>query len=1348
MSEFTLTVEVSVLGARLGSETARFPKGLRKESAPMDWSRLNTELGRAPAKRKMRRALTTGTAILAGWAVVNGLAGAGLFGGSPSAAAADPEPPQLTPADGAFLEGTRTVAAVPSTADDDVVSLTVDGQDLDAELTVGVSHLRFDVGTNSADVNFGNHFLINGHRIDQPRTWVSERADLEIPNEFLVAGQNTVEVVVGANPNAACGTNFDDFVFSDFSLELLGGSADGDTNEFTYDFGDGDCGTQENLLRAELKFGVAGDPQRTTGLSAEWDTTTVSNGEHAITATTAAGGTVTHAVRVNNGPAGSPFVTPVDGTLTRGTQPVLAALPADGGGSVESLTVNGQAPPTRPALGNGVAMLSFDVGSNAIEDAYDNALLVNGKRVDLGGNWASTRVDIAIPARWFLAGDNVIKLVTGDLNSSCGVNRDDFTVNGLDLAMDGATITGHDIAPSYAMGDGNCGSNQTLLREAELRYTIDAPAVSVYDTLGSGSATLSFNVGSNSIDDAFLNTLRVNGMEMLIGGDFVSERVDLPIPNEWLTPGWNTIDVVTGVTETGCNRDDFAISNIALAPAEGTASVRMIKPSYNMGDGTCDSNPNPLREIDLNFVVDAPTGGLRADVDTAALADGEHTIAAASATGQVATRLLVTDNTGPVVASSTPQADQRITTSVPLDVELSDPSAISSGPEATLDGKPIELGELVGPGLSAGPHTLAVTASDTLGNTATREVVFTSAGIPDVPAATTPESGATGLPDTVTLSAEVAEPDGGQVDATFSQAEVLTPNQAWQGTSNAIPTTLRVPGERNVGDTKALAPGDGATLDAPAGRRVTYQRYDVQIKGHVAAPVLRWEGVVDPERIVSLRAWNVETSAWDLLATARGAVESDTVLTAAVDDRYIDGQAVHVMVTGEDPFADDLEAGDPNRFENPADYDFSIVHFTDTQYLSEGAVEQETAAERAVWEKAYGDVTRWIRDNAAERKIAYAAHTGDIIENNIRQPTSPELQEQVVGEFEVSSRQQEILDQAGVPNGVIAGNHDNWSGRENGPGAIYNQYYGPDRYSALSEGWEHASYGGPWREGDNQNHYDLFSAGELDFVVVGLSYGVTREEAKWADSIFKRFPDRNGILLSHDYLAAGTRADGRNAAYAAPDGSALFKQVVQPNPNVFLVLAGHVHGVGTNVLPPTGEVSNGVVELLADYQAYTTSADRVGLTEIGGYNPNDQLRFGASFFRMLQFDADRGEMYVDTYSPFLDDFGATEFDTSPRYNGQEDNMVLPVDLTSRTTTFQTDALAVYTPTQVIDETTVASGDVAEATWSGLKPATAYAWIVTARSSGGGMSTALPSAFVTADDRGQPVPLRSDDALYP
>lgn len=1155
----------------------------------------------APHKRAGNRittvtvALTTGALLTAGWCAVPAAAEpGGRPGDTPGSE------PLLTPQDGAWLEGTVAVTAEPTTIDDSVTSLLVDGQELAAEGTVGASRLSFDVGSNSIEARYRNYVLVNGeHRIHLPDL-VEERGAVEIPSEHLRVGENTIEVVTGAVASD-CGQNHDDFVLSNIGLELLGEVADGEENEYSYSFGDGSCGSNTSLLKnAVLTFFILSDPEGTTGLRTELDTATLANGEHELRATTESGATVSHRVTVNNAPAGAPRLTPVDGTLVRGVQPVFATLPAGSTGTVASLTVDGQPAQARPVLGSGDAVLAFTVGSNSVEARYQSRLVVNGMSVPLGG-------------------------------------------------------------------------------------------------------------------------------------DYVSQRVQVTFPNEYLMPGANTIRVVTGAVAAACgsNRDDFALSNLVLTPAVGTAAGEGLRASYSMGDGNCGSSTTALREVDLGFRVDAPAGGLRADVDTTTLPDGRHVLQATSATGEVSTRALFTDNTAPVVVASTPADGSTLTSSVPLDVTLEDASGVIGDPELRLDGKPIAPGELVGPGLGAGEHLLAVTAKDSLGNAATREIRFRSAGIPDEPTDLAPAPGTTDVPTEARLGARVSEPDGGPVTATFSQAEILTPAQGWQGSAPSVPTTLSVPGERNVGSTRALAPGDARVVEAPASRDVTYQRFDLQVKGRVEAPVLRWEGTVDPARTVTLRAWNLRTQRWDALTGRRGALSGGTVLAATVDERYIDGQQVHVLVTGEDPFADDIDPGPSNGFADPAAYDFSLVHFTDTQYLSEGAVEQETAAERAVWEKAYADITRWVAGNAADRKISYVAHTGDIIENNIRRPATPAMEKQVIGEFEVSSRAQRTLDDAGIPNGVVAGNHDNWSGTDNGPDALYNRYYGPDRYSTAAGRWRDASYGGPWKRGDNQNHVDLFTAGGLDFVVVGLSYGVTREEAEWADSVFKQHPSRNGILLSHDYLRPSSSPDGRGATFAAPDGSLLYNTIVADNPNVFLILAGHEHGVGTNVKPDVGEVGNGVVELLADYQFYTVSADRLGLTEVGGYQPSDQLRFGAGFFRMLQFDVDRGEMIVDTYSPLLDDFGATEFDTDRRYNGQEDNMVLPVDLTSRTTRFTTDSIGLYNPVAVVGETVVASGEVASVTWRGLRPGTAYAWIVTARSAGGGVTSSRPSVFTTA-----------------
>ncbi len=116
--------------------------------------------------------------------------------------------------------------------------------------------------------------------------------------------------------------------------------------------------------------------------------------------------------------------------------------------------------------------------------------------------------------------------------------------------------------------------------------------------------------------------------------------------------------------------------------------------------------------------------------------------------------------------------------------------------------------------------------------------------------------------------------------------------------------------------------------------------------------------------------------------------------------------------------------------------------------------------------------------------------------------------------------------------------------------------------------------------------------------------------------------------------------------------------------------------------------------------------------------------------------------------PLLADFGATEFDTNGRYNGTEDNMVLPVDLRTRTTTFRTDAIALYTPAEPLGEVTVPSGEVASVEWAGLRPATTYAWIVTAHSAGGGVTASEPAVFTTTDARGRPQAWGPSAPLYP
>jgi chitodextrinase len=1373
--------------------------------------------------------------------------------------------PTLNLSDGQTLEGTVRVNADPTTENDSVASLSVDGDAVAAERTAGTAHFAFDMGGNGTEARYHNYITVNEHTAEADRVYFPDipggrSGTLDFPGDWLHSGNNTVTVHAGANwvdttntnavgyeqlPNGEGGRcpNYDDFPLSSISLSLLGVVVDGEQNVFSYSFGDGTCGSSPHLLTQDLTFVISGEPGGTTGLGVDLDTTKLANGSHTVAATTASGATASVTVDVNNSPPGAAKVTPADGALIRGTQPVIAALPTGGAGTVESLAIDDHPAENAETLAAGTSTLGLTIeAGNSAEAKAHNYLLVNGNRVDLGGDYSASgaeSVGLKVPNRFLHLGDNVIQVKTGDSNGTANgatcANHDDFRVTrssaSLSLSTAGTATPGttylvttagttvtrvETTADSLALGDGTCGPN----KEAEFHFDIaGAPTTRTIGTLGSGGdAHLKVFVGGNGADNGFDNKVIINGIPLTLGL-WEKEVADLSFPNEWLVPGVNVLEFVAGsdhgsAKPGGCdNYDDFTLRDFQLLPVGGKATqltkeiaentVTIGSSSYPpgsqvtvfIGDGTCGSNYNYALDKTILFDVTAEDGaalaplGLRADVDTTGLADGRHTIKAV-VSDKTATRRFTVDNTAPEVDSSVPAEGQRLTSTVALTVKVKDATGVAGTPAITLDGTAVRQGDQIGHGLAAGAHTIAVSATDTLGNTATREIHFTSASIPDVPSELT-ATVTGGDPLSAELSARMPGADGVPLTATFTKADLVVPSSGYQGAAAAVPTTLDVAHDANV-DVGSLRPLDGKTVDTPSGRDVVFQRYDLSLASTDETPTLRWEGTIDPERVVALRVWDPAAKKWTVLTSSRGQAGHNTVITAPLPDGYRDGDTVHVLVTGEDPFADDLSPrdssaqNDKDHFEDPGSYDFSIAHFTDTQYLTEGAAggtyddwdgtsepsDVETAEEQAIWAAAYRDETQWIADNAPGRKIAYTAHTGDIIENDYFDPLAknpdgslqrPGLNEQVDRELAAASSYQKILDDSGVVNQVIAGNHDDQLGAETGPNSRFSKTFSANRYYQVSKSWPAGTEYHAWDEKtnadgtvtlgkDNQNNYMLFSAGGLDFVAVGLSYGVTPEEAKWADSVFNRYKDRNGILLSHDYLRPSTNPDGRGADFSTPDGSPLFKLVVENNPNVFLVLAGHEHGVGTNLKTNVGvTVAHDVVELLADYQFYTVSAgelwpdlvDGNGNIDVNGdgtadHKSTDRLQFGASFLRLLQFDVGRAVMHIDTYSPFLNNFGATEYDirqdgsqTRPRYNGAEDNLTVPVDLTSRKTSFSTDSLAVYVPSGAIGTDQVTANGTATVSWTGLLPGTSYAWIVSARSADDGMAVAQPAVFRTA-----------------
>jgi hypothetical protein len=65
------------------------------------------------------------------------------------------------------------------------------------------------------------------------------------------------------------------------------------------------------------------------------------------------------------------------------------------------------------------------------------------------------------------------------------------------------------------------------------------------------------------------------------------------------------------------------------------------------------------------------------------------------------------------------------------------------------------------------------------------------------------------------------------------------------------------------------------------------------------------------------------------------------------------------------------------QFQDPGAYDFSFVHFTDAQYLTES------------YPQVYTGAMSWILANREARKIAFVANTGDMIQNYVLADESP-----------------------------------------------------------------------------------------------------------------------------------------------------------------------------------------------------------------------------------------------------------------------------------------------------------------------------------------------------------------------
>ena len=279
---------------------------------------------------------------------------------------------------------------------------------------------------------------------------------------------------------------------------------------------------------------------------------------------------------------------------------------------------------------------------------------------------------------------------------------------------------------------------------------------------------------------------------------------------------------------------------------------------------------------------------------------------------------------------------------------------------------------------------------------------------------------------------------------------------------------------------------------------------------------------------------------------------------------------------------------------------FTIAVLPDTQLYTEEQGERNVSLFEAQ--------TRWIVENYQKENIVYVVHVGDIVNRGDERPE----------QWDNAVKALSILEQPlpglpdGIPYGLAVGNHEQTPSQfaVTGGTKYFNKHFGVKHFKGRSY------YGGHYGD-DNDSHYDLFSAGGMDFIVIYLEFDAMDEQIDavndWAVGLCQKYADRKAIIVSH-YLINNNPAKGTNLGGKASwgkQGERIYDRL-KTCPNVFMMLCGHIGDNGEGYRQDT-HAGHTIKTFLADYQSRPLG--------------------GGSLMRLITFDKENDLIRVRTIAP-------------------------------------------------------------------------------------------------------------------
>lgn len=783
--------------------------------------------------------------------------------------------------------------------------------------------------------------------------------------------------------------------------------------------------------------------------------------------------------------------------------------------------------------------------------------------------------------------------------------------------------------------------------EVDSRYLLDASAITIH----SGNENVPYDL---SVHDKYFGITNFDDFEVL--------NTHLVLPSGKL------IKPVTATTYTG---------SLDVKESPYFENVK-----YSLGDGDAPTSPNVNKPIMIDFNFDIPEEeyiSQYVNLDTNSYSDGKYIVEMIENGVVVDSAEVIIDNTEATIGDILVDEEKleegkTLRGSYTLNVNVNDETSGVESLVTRLDGNIVEFPySLKTSSLSIGSHTISIEAKDKAGNISRKTINFvTENEKADIPQEVGPDGSNGEVKANALLSAIVNDPFNEDMNVTFKMADKydITSNRmaATEGLDDNVMTDIDNEEYENFAYEDEKYVVTESTEGAP------YQQFEVEVNtdSNIYEEVeLYWKGNTEANKNINMYAFNYSKGNWEVVANGLGTENGEDIVLKAVVNKndFVKENKVKVKVQVNGKVNLDIEATPYTANVDEEDDDFSIMWFTDTQYYAE------------YYPNIFDRVTDWTVEEYQKGTFEYVIHTGDIVNkaDDIKQ-------------WEIADYNMKKLDLAGVPYGVLAGNHDSII---NGIDySNYKNYFGEDRFNDKS--W----YGGSMD--NNRNHYDLVSFNGYDFVILYIGFGTETEEEtiQWANEVLSTYSDRNAIVGLHAYLETNATRSEMSQAF--------FDKVVVPNENVKMILSGHYHGAALNVAEIANEdgSTREVFEVLTDYQAGSEG--------------------GEGYLRLINFDPEEGTVNFSTYSPYTD--------KSEYFGSEIDNFTLDMDLIEKEKSVATDYISVniYTDTVIGVDEAVKSGDKATTLWSNLNPNSDYFWYMNIENSKGVETRSDIYKFTTSD----------------